>query len=84
MTSTDEVFGTRRVGLRGWQVAGGQVEPGPEQLRPHIVGGHARVRAEQGGDAARDDQGTLRVEPADQRFLFLTGGSPQAMVPTTP
>jgi len=46
-------------------------QPGPQQLRPDVIGDHARVRAEQGGDAARDGQRPLRVESARQPFPFL-------------
>ena len=67
----DQLERVVRAGLRGRQVAGGQVEPGPEQLRPDVVGDHPRVRAAQGGDAARDGQGALRVEAAGHPFPFL-------------
>lgn len=41
-------------GLR--KIRGIEVETGPQQLRPDLVGDHPRVGAEEGGDAARDRQ----------------------------
>ena len=57
------------LGLR--EVAGLQVQPGPHELRPDVVGDHARVGAEQGRDAARDGQCPLRVEAPGDLLPFL-------------
>lgn len=53
------------------QVGGLQVEPGPQQLGPDVVGDHVRVRPGQGAQAARGSQGLGRVEPAGDPLPFL-------------
>ena len=58
------------VGAAG-QVGGLQVEPGPQQLGPYLVGDHPRVGADQGVDAARDGQRPVGVEPAREPVPFL-------------
>ena len=55
----------KRVGppVRGQKVLRGEVQAGPEQLGPDVVGDHARVRPEQGLDAARGAERVRGVEP---------------------
>ena len=53
------------------QVGVGQVQPGPQQLRPDVVGDHSRVGADQCCDAARHDQRAGRVEAAGEPLPFL-------------
>ena len=48
-----------------------EVEPGPQQFRPHVIGDHPRVGADQRADAARGGQRAGRVEPAGDRSPFL-------------
>ena len=56
----------RIVGVGGvaGQIGGVQVQSSPQQLGPHVVGDHAGIGADQGGDAARHCQRPVRVEPA--------------------
>ena len=48
-----------------------EVEPGPQQLGPHLVGDHPGIGAEQGTDASGDGQNTGGVEPARDPLPFL-------------
>ena len=70
---TARISSHRIVGVGGvaGQIGGVQVQPGPQQLGPHLVGDHAGVGADQGGDAARHGQRAVRVEPAADPFPFL-------------
>ena len=60
------------VGGVGGQVVGFDVQPGPQQLRPHVVGDDdPRVGADQRGDAARHRQRAGGVEAAREPLPFL-------------
>ncbi len=58
-------------GLGFGQVGGVEVQAGPQQFGPYLIGNHPRVRAEQGRDAARGAERPLRVEAAGQPFPLL-------------
>ena len=53
------------------QVGGLDVQPGVQELGPHVVGDDAGVGADQRADAARQGQRPGGVEPAGEPFPFL-------------
>ena len=53
------------------EILAGQVQAGPHQLRPHVVGDHARLGSDQRGDRARQPERAAGVEPALDPFPLL-------------
>ncbi len=66
----DQLHRVVGVGAAG-QVASIEVQPGPQELGPYLVGDHPRVGADQRGDAARQRERAAGVEPAREPFPFL-------------
>jgi hypothetical protein len=53
------------------QVGGLQVQAGPQQLRPKIVGDHPRIGRDEHGDAARERERATRVKAAGEPLPLL-------------
>lgn len=68
----DQFNGVEGPGLGHWQVRLGQVQSGPQELGPDLVGDHTRVRAEECTDAARGGRHPVGVETARQPLPLLT------------
>ena len=56
--------------IRG-QILRLQIEPGPQQLRPHLIGNDARVGAREGANTAGRGQGTGGIEAARDPLPLL-------------
>ena len=83
---TDQLHRIVGVGGVAGQIGGVQVQPRPQQLGPHLVGDHAGIGADQGGDTAGHCQRPVRVEPAADPVPFLavaeehSGGGEDALL----
>lgn len=62
----DQFHGVDGTGFAAWDIVGLQVQSGPQQFRPDVVGDYTRSWADWRVDAARQGESALGVEPAWQ------------------